>query len=37
MLKPLQRVWFKRDLLVYGHRPLAEEAMCGQVFPLYAA
>jgi deoxyribodipyrimidine photo-lyase len=33
--QPLQLVWFKRDLRVQDHRPLAEAAKCGPVLPLY--
>jgi deoxyribodipyrimidine photo-lyase len=35
MSKPLQLVWFKRDLRVQDHRPLAEAATRGPVLPLY--
>ncbi|MEM7044359.1 MAG: FAD-binding domain-containing protein [Pseudomonadota bacterium] len=31
----LQIVWFKRDLRIVDHRPLAEAALCGPVMPLY--
>ena len=34
---PLQCVWFKRDLRVDDHRPLAEAARRGPVLPLYIA
>ncbi len=34
---PLQLVWFKRDLRVNDHAPLAEAARCGPVVPLYIA
>jgi deoxyribodipyrimidine photo-lyase len=33
--KPLHIVWFKRDLRIADHRPLAEAAMRGSVLPLY--
>jgi deoxyribodipyrimidine photo-lyase len=33
--KPLQLVWFKRDLRVADHRPLAMAAASGPVLPLY--
>ncbi len=32
---PPQIVWFKRDLRVFDHRPLAEAAARGPVLPLY--
>ena len=32
---PIQVVWFKRDLRVHDHRPLAEAAARGPVLPLY--
>ena len=32
-----QVVWFKRDLRVEDHAPLAEAAQCGPVLPLYIA
>jgi deoxyribodipyrimidine photo-lyase len=32
---PLQVVWFKRDLRVHDHRPLAEASTRGPVLPLY--
>ncbi len=32
---PLQLVWYKRDLRVADHRPLAEAARCGPVLPVY--
>lgn len=36
MSKPtLQVVWFKRDLRVEDHRPLANAAACGPVLPLF--
>ena len=35
MNAPLQLVWFKRDLRVADHAPLAEAAACGPVLPLY--
>jgi deoxyribodipyrimidine photo-lyase len=35
--KPVQIVWFKRDLRVCDHRPLAEAAKGGLVLPLYVA
>ena len=35
MAKPLQLVWFKRDLRCHDHRPLAEAALRGPVVPLY--
>ncbi len=31
----LQLVWFKRDLRIDDHRPLAEAARCGPVLPVY--
>ncbi len=34
---PLQVVWFKRDLRVADHRPLAKAAEQGAVLPLYVA
>lgn len=34
-LPPLNIVWFKRDLRVSDHRPLAEAARLGAVLPLY--
>ncbi len=34
---PVQIVWFKRDLRVQDHRPLAEAARNGPVLPLYIA
>jgi deoxyribodipyrimidine photo-lyase len=34
---PVQIVWFKRDLRVRDHRPLAEAARRGPVLPLYVA
>ncbi len=34
---PLQIVWFKRDLRVHDHAPLAEAAAAGPVLPLYVA
>jgi deoxyribodipyrimidine photo-lyase len=33
----LQVVWFKRDLRIHDHRPLAEAARRGPVLPLYIA
>jgi len=33
--RPLQLVWFKRDLRVHDHRPLAAAAARGPVLPLY--
>jgi deoxyribodipyrimidine photo-lyase len=33
--QPLQVVWFKRDLRIHDHRPLAEAAKRGPVLPLY--
>ena len=30
-------VWFKRDLRVIDHRPLAEASRLGPVLPLYIA
>jgi deoxyribodipyrimidine photo-lyase len=35
MSKPLQIVWFKRDLRIHDHQPLAEAAKRGPVLPLY--
>jgi deoxyribodipyrimidine photo-lyase len=35
MRKPIQLVWFKRDLRTHDHRPLAEAAKRGPVLPLY--
>ena len=35
MTQPLNIVWFKRDLRVADHRPLAEAAKLGPVLPLY--
>lgn len=35
MSGPVQLVWFKRDLRVDDHRPLAEAAARGPVLPLY--
>ncbi|MFM8375730.1 MAG: deoxyribodipyrimidine photo-lyase [Phenylobacterium sp.] len=35
MTGPLQVVWFKRDLRVADHRPLALAAQAGPVLPLY--
>ncbi len=32
---PIHVVWFKRDLRVVDHAPLAEAAACGPVLPLY--
>ncbi len=32
-----QVVWFKRDLRIADHAPLAEAAQCGPVLPLYMA
>ena len=37
MKRPLQVVWFKRDLRVADHRPLALAAAQGPVLPLYIA
>ena len=37
MSEPLQVVWFKRDLRITDHRPLARAAELGQVLPLYIA
>jgi len=37
MTVPLQVVWFKRDLRVQDHRPLAAAARSGPVLPLYIA
>ena len=34
---PLNIVWFKRDLRVADHRPLAMAAACGAVLPIYVA
>ena len=35
MRRPLQVVWFKRDLRIVDHRPLALAAEAGPVLPLY--
>ena len=35
MTQPLNIVWFKRDLRMADHRPLAEAAKLGPVLPLY--
>lgn len=35
MMEPLNIVWFKRDLRVVDHRPLAMAAQRGSVLPLY--
>ena len=35
MRGPLQVVWFKRDLRIADHRPLALAASAGPVLPLY--
>ncbi len=35
MTQPLNIVWFKRDLRVEDHQPLAAAAQAGQVLPLY--
>ncbi|MFM2098554.1 MAG: hypothetical protein RLZZ366_93 [Pseudomonadota bacterium] len=37
MTAPLQIVWFKRDLRIIDHRPLAMAAEAGPVMPLYIA
>ena len=37
MTTPLNVVWFKRDLRVADHRPLARAAQHGSVLPLYIA
>ncbi len=37
MKQPLQIVWFKRDLRIEDHRPLALAAAQGPVLPLYIA
>ena len=37
MTQPLNIVWFKRDLRVVDHRPLALAAAAGPVLPLYIA
>ncbi|MFP4125491.1 MAG: deoxyribodipyrimidine photo-lyase, partial [Alphaproteobacteria bacterium] len=34
---PVHVVWFKRDLRVHDHAPLAEAAARGRVLPLYVA
>ncbi len=34
---PLQVVWFKRDLRLADHRPLARAALAGPVLPVYIA
>lgn len=36
-MSAIQVVWFKRDLRVYDHAPLAEAARRGPVLPLYIA
>ena len=33
---PLQVVWFKRDLRIHDHAPLANAAAAGPVLPLFA-
>ena len=35
MTAPLHIVWFKRDLRIFDHRPLAHAARHGNVLPLY--
>jgi deoxyribodipyrimidine photo-lyase len=35
MTRPLNIVWFKRDLRVADHRPLVEAAQRGPVLPIY--
>lgn len=37
MTEPVNLVWFKRDLRVVDHRPLAAAATRGSVLPLYIA
>ena len=37
MSSPLHIVWFKRDLRIADHRPLARAATQGAVLPLYIA
>jgi deoxyribodipyrimidine photo-lyase len=37
MTGPLHLVWFKRDLRIVDHRPLAGAAQAGAVLPLYIA
>ncbi len=37
MKQPLHIVWYKRDLRIADHRPLAMAAMAGPVLPLYIA
>lgn len=37
MIQAVHIVWFKRDLRVFDHRPLAEAAARGPVLPLYVA
>ena len=37
MMQPLNIVWFKRDLRVADHRPLAMAAQAGNLLPLYIA
>lgn len=37
MNAPLQVVWFKRDMRIADHRPLARAVMAGPVLPLYIA
>jgi deoxyribodipyrimidine photo-lyase len=35
MVDPVHLVWFKRDLRIQDHKPLAEAARAGRVVPLY--
>ncbi|MEM9736798.1 MAG: deoxyribodipyrimidine photo-lyase, partial [Pseudomonadota bacterium] len=35
MADPVQIVWFKRDLRVHDHRPLARAAAAGPVLPIF--
>ena len=37
MMAPVQLVWFKRDLRVFDHAPLAQAARRGPVLPLHIA
>ena len=37
MTRPLQVVWFKRDVRIHDHPPLAQAAEAGPVLPLYIA
>lgn len=35
MSKPIQCIWFKRDLRVHDHRPLANAARSGPILPVF--